>query len=162
MSQPQPEEQGNDTRHTDPALYERQNGDGERDSDNAPAFSWFRKARPGIAPHTAAPVLRAVPSLSQGDSHPTSRANHSDRPAREPEKPAVPKTDPRVSRQLTWEQIDYFIGRERIIDASTDEQYWHDTVLFDEAIEDDRYWRNGRLCDRPMDAEPEIDDPEIG
>jgi hypothetical protein len=63
---------------------------------------------------------------------------------------------------LTWEQIDYLIARERIIDASTDEQYWHDTVLFDHAIDDDRYWRNGRLCDRPMDAEPEIDDPEIG
>jgi hypothetical protein len=35
-------------------------------------------------------------------------------------------------------------------------------VLFDQAIDDDRYWHNGRLCDRPMDAEPEIDDPEIG
>jgi hypothetical protein len=62
----------------------------------------------------------------------------------------------------TWEQIDYFVARERIIDAFTDEQYWHDTVLFDHAIDDDSYWRNGRLCDRPMDAEPEIDDPEIG
>ena len=63
---------------------------------------------------------------------------------------------------LTWEQIDYFVARERIIDALFDEQYWHDTVLFDRAIDDDRYWRNGRLCDRPMDAEPEIDDPEMG
>jgi len=35
-------------------------------------------------------------------------------------------------------------------------------VLFDQAIDDDRYWRNGRLCHRPTDAEPEIDDPEIG
>ena len=49
-----------------------------------------------------------------------------------------------------------------MIDDLFDEQDWHDTVLFDRAIDDDRYWRNGRLCDRPMDAEPEIDDPEIG
>jgi hypothetical protein len=63
---------------------------------------------------------------------------------------------------LTWEQIDYFVARERMMDALFDEQYWHDTVLFDRAIDDDRYWRNGMLCDRPMDAEPEIDDPEIG
>jgi hypothetical protein len=63
---------------------------------------------------------------------------------------------------LTWEQIYYFVARERAIDALTDEQSWHDTVLFDRAIDDDRYWRNGRLCDHPMDTEPEIDDPEIG
>jgi hypothetical protein len=47
-------------------------------------------------------------------------------------------------------------------DALFDEQEWHDTVLFDRAIDDDRYWCNGSLCDRRMDAEPEIDDPEIG
>lgn len=80
-------------------------------------------------------------------------------------RPAPERLSPRDGTHplsLTWEQIDYFVARERIIDECTDEQYWHDTVLFDQAIDDDSYWHNGRLCDRPMDAEPEIDDPEIG
>jgi hypothetical protein len=47
---------------------------------------------------------------------------------------------------LTWEQIDYLTARDKAFDAMFDDQYWHDTVLFDRAI----------------DAEPEIDEPEMG
>ncbi len=34
------------------------------------------------------------------------------RPAAEPEKPATPRTDPRIARQLTWDEIKYFIDHD--------------------------------------------------
>jgi len=110
---------------------------------------------------------RATPPPAPADDH--ASASRGGRPAAPSARPGPISKEERLSLRdgthplsLTWEQIDYFVARERIIDALFDEQDWHDTVLFDRAIDDDRYWRNGRLCDRPMDAEPEIDDPEIG
>jgi hypothetical protein len=135
-------------------------GDSDHAGQGTRTKHWFHRtaSRPALR-------TRATPPPAPADDH----ASGSRRG-----QPAAPSADPMSKEErlslrdgthplsLTWEQIDYFVARERIIDTLFDEQYWHDTVLFDRAIDDDRYWRNGRLCDRPMDAEPEIDDPEIG
>jgi len=128
--------------------------------------SWFHRAASRPALHTVARTRPAPPPAPADDRASGSRRA---RPAVPSARPGATSEEERRSLRdgthplsLTWEQIDYFVARERVIDALTDEQYWHDTVLFDRAIDDDRYWRNGRLCDRPMNAEPEIDDPEIG
>ena len=137
-----------------------------RDSDHAEQGTrtnrWFHgtASRPALR-------TRATPSPAPADDH--ASGSRRGRPAAPSARPGPMSKEERHSLRdgthplsLTWEQIDYFVARERMIDALSDEQSWHDTVLFDRAIDDDRYWRNGRLCDRPMDAEPEIDDPEIG
>ncbi|TVY99992.1 hypothetical protein EAS64_38550 [Trebonia kvetii] len=126
---------------------------------------WFHSIASRPALRAVAPTREPPPPAPADDHASGSRRG----------RPATPSASPMSEEQrwlslrngthplsLTWEQIGYSVARERIIDAFTDEQYWHDTVLFDQAIDDDRYWHNGRLCDRPMDAEPEIDDPEIG
>jgi hypothetical protein len=127
---------------------------------------WFHRtaSRPALR---AAARTRAIPLPAPADDH--ASGSRRGRPATPSARPGPMSREERLSLRdgthplsLTWEQINYFVARERIIDALHDEQDWHDTVLFDRAIDDDRYWRNGRLCDRPMDAEPEIDDPEIG
>ena len=128
--------------------------------------SWFHRT-------ASRPALHAVPGT--GATSPPAPADEYASGIRRG-RPAVPSARPGLTREeewrslrdgthplsLTWEQIHYFAARERMTDDLFDEQYRHDTVLFDRAIDDDRYWRNGRLCDRPMDAEPELDDPEIG
>ncbi len=116
MSQPQPEQHGDRTPYTDPALYEHQTSD---------------------ASHAVRPPLRAVP-LPGRDDHAASRALHIVRPAPEPEKPATPKTDARIARQLTWNEIQYFID--------------HDPDMF---FDEDLYW--DIQFDRAIDREPEID-----
>ncbi len=59
-------------------------------------------------------------------------------PAPEPEKPATPKTDARIARQLTWDEIKYFID--------------HDGDKFF----DEDFYREMRF-DRAIDLEPEIE-----
>ena len=140
------------------------------DSDNAGhgtrTNGWFHRTASRPVPRTVART-RATPPPAPADDH--ASGSRRGRPAVPSTRPSPTSEEERRSLRdgthplsLTWEQINYFVARERIIDALSDEQSWHDTVLFDRAIDDDRYWRNGRLCDRPMDAEPEIDDPEIG
>ena len=134
-------------------------GDSDHAEQGTRTNGWFHRtaSRPALR-------TRATPASAPADDHASRRRG----------RPAAPSAGPMSKEErlslrdgthplsLTWEQIDYFVARERMTDALFDEQYWLDTVLFDRAIDDDRYWRNGRLCDRPMDAEPEIDDPEIG
>lgn len=141
-------------------------GDSDHAGQGTRTNSWFLGTASRPALRTVARTRATLPP-APADDHASSRRHG---------RPAVPSTHPGpMSREerlslrdgthalsLTWEQIAYFVARERIIDALSDEQSWHDTVLFDRAIDDDRYWRNGRQWDRPMDAEPEIDDPEIG
>lgn len=57
---------------------------------------------------------------------------HIVRPAPEPEKPAIPKTDPRIARQLTWDEIMYFIDHDG--DKFSDEDFYRQ-VQFDRAID---------------------------
>ena len=141
-------------------------GDSDHADQGTRTNAWFHRtaSRPALRP---AARTRATPPPAPADDH--ASGSRRGRPAAPSARPGPMSKEERLSPRdgthplsLTWEQIDYFVARERIIDALFDEQYWHDTVLFDRAIDDDRYWRNGRLCDRPMDAEPEIDDPEIG
>ena len=137
-------------------------GDSGHAGQGARTNGWFRTtaSRPALR-------ARATPPPAPADDH--ASGSRRGRPAAPSARPGPMSNEERHSLRdgthplsLTWEQIDYFVARERMTDALFDEQSWHDTVLFDRAIDDDRYWRNGRLCDRPMDAEPEIDDPEIG
>ena len=141
-------------------------GDSDHADQGTRTNGWFHRtaSRPALR---AVARTRATPPPAPADDH--ASGSRRGRPAAPSARPGPMSKEERLSLRdgthplsLTWEQIDYFVARERIIDALFDEQYWHDTVLFDRAIDDDRYWRNGRLCDRPMDAEPEIDDPEIG
>jgi hypothetical protein len=141
-------------------------GDGDHADPGTRTNDWFHRTASRPALH-AVPRPRATPPPAPADDH--ASGSRSGRPAAPSASPGPTSEEVRLSLQngthplsLTWEQIDYFVVGERINDALFDEQSWHDTVLFDRAIDDDRYWRNGRLCDRPMDAEPEIDDPEIG
>ena len=141
-------------------------GDSDHAEQGTRTNSWFHTTASRPALRTVART-RATPPPAPADDH--ANGSRRGRPAAPTARPGPMSREERLSLRdgthplsLTWEQIDYFVARERIIDALHDEQYWHDTVLFDRAIDDDRYWRNGRLCDRPMDAEPEIDDPEIG
>ena len=122
-------------------------GDSDHADQGTPTNGWFHgtASRPALRP-----VARTGATPSPARPGPMSKEER------------LSLRDGTHPLSLTWEQIDYFVARERITDALHDEQYWHDTVLFDRAIDDDRYWRNGRLCDRPMNAEPEIDDPEMG
>ena len=137
-------------------------GDSDHADQGTRTNGWFHRtaSRPALR-------ARATPPLAPADDH--ASGSRRGRPAAPSARPGPMSKEERLSLRdgthplsLTWEQIDYFVARERIIDALFDEQDWHDTVLFDRAIDDDRYWCNVRLCDRPMDAEPEIDDPEIG
>jgi hypothetical protein len=74
------------------------------------------------------------PALNQPQTSDGERA----RPAPEPEKPATPKSDARIVRQLTWDEIMYFID--------------HDLDRF---FEEDFYrWLR---FDRAIDLEPEIE-----
>ena len=141
-------------------------GDSDHADQGTRTNRWFHRTASRPALRTVART-RATPPPAPADDH--ASGSRRGRPAAPSARPGPMSKEERLSLRdgthplsLTWEQIDYFVARERIIDALHDEQYWHDTVLFDRAIDDDRYWRNGRLCDRPMDAEPEIDDPEIG
>lgn|SRR5487761_1202365 len=141
-------------------------GDSDHAGQGTRTNGWFHRTASRPALRTVART-RATPPPAPADDH--ASGNRRGRPAPPSARPGPMSKEERHSLRdgthplsLTWEQIYYFVERERIIDALTDEQYWRDTVLFDRAIDDDRYWRNGRLCDRPMDAEPEIDDPEIG
>jgi len=141
-------------------------GDSDHAGQGTGTNGWFHRtaSRPALR---AVPRTRATPPPAPADGH--ASGSRRGRPAAPSTRPGPMSKEERLSLRdgthplsLTWEQIDYFVARERIIDALHDEQSWHDTVLFDRAIDDDRYWRNGRLCDRPMDADPEIDDPEMG
>jgi hypothetical protein len=142
-------------------------GDSDHADQGTHTNGWFHRAASRPVPHTVART-KATPLPAPADDH--ASGSRRGRPADPSACPGpVSEEERRLSQRdgthplsLTWEQIDYFVARERINDALHDEQDWHDTVLFDRAIDDDRYWRTGRLCDRPMDAEPEIDDPEIG
>jgi hypothetical protein len=138
-------------------------GDIDRPGHDAPGNDWFHRT-------TRRPALRAVPrtGATQPPTPADARASGSrrDRPAA-PNALPDPVRDARLAAlngthpmSRTWEEINYFVQRDRTWDLF-DEQQWHDTVLFDRATDDDRFYRNGRLCDRPMNAEPEIDDPEI-
>jgi len=137
-------------------------GDSDHADQGTRTNRWFHRtaSRPALR-------TRATPPPAPADDHASDSRRR--RPAAPSARPGPMSKEERLSLRdgthplsLTWEQINYFVARERMTDALFDEQSWHDTVLFDRAIDDDRYWRNGRLCDRPMDAEPEIDDPEIG
>ena len=112
MSHPQPEHHSNDAPYPDPAQYEQQTSDGERAGQ-------------------AHPPLRAVPPPGRGD-HTRRRALHIIRPAPEPEKPATPKSDPRIVRQLTWDEIRYFIDHDP--DKFFEEDFYRD-MQFDKAID---------------------------
>ncbi len=141
-------------------------GDSDHADHGIRTNGWFHRTASRPALH-AVPRTRTTPPPAPADD----RASETRRA-----RPAVPSARPGLTTEeerrslrdgthplsLTWEQIDYFVARERMTDDLFDERDWRDTVLFDRAIDDDLYWRNGRLCDRPMNAEPEIDDPEIG
>ena len=146
--------------------YKQPAGDSDRADHGTRTNGWFHHTASRPAAHTVARI-RATPPPAPADDH--ASGSRGGRPAAPSASPGPTREEELLSLRdgthplsLTWEQIDYFVTRERMIDDLFDEQDWHDAVLFDRAIEDDRYWRNGRLCDRPMDAEPEIDDPEIG
>ena len=141
-------------------------GDSDHADQGTRTNGWFHRtaSRPALR---AVDRSRATPPPAPADDH--ASGSRRGRPAAPSARPGPMSKEERLSLRdgthplsLTWEQIDYFVARERITDALFDEQSWLDTVLFDRAIDDDRCWRNGRLCDRPMDAGPEIDDPEIG
>ena len=145
---------------------EQPTGDSDHAEQGTRTNGWFHRAASGRTLRAVDRTM-ATPPPAPADDH--ASGSRGGRPAAPSARPGPMSKEERLSLRdgthplsLTWEQIDYFVARERIIDALFDEQYWHDTVLFDRAIDDDRYWRNGRLCDPPMDAEPEIDDPEIG
>ena len=129
-------------------------GDSDHADHGTRTNSWFHRTASRPALHAVAGT-RATPPPAPADDH--ASGSRRDRPAAPSTRPAPTREEERLSlrdgthpRSLTWEQIDYFVARERITDALFDEQYWRDTVLFDRAINDDRYWRNGRLCDHPM------------
>jgi hypothetical protein len=83
------------------------------------------------APYTDPAVYEQQTSDSEraGQAAP---ALHVVRPAPEPEKPAVPQTDPRIARQLTWDEIMYFIDHDG--DKFFDEDFYR-FLRFDRAIE---------------------------
>jgi hypothetical protein len=118
MSQPQPEKHTNGAPNTDPAQDEQQTSNREQAGQ-------------------AHPPVRAVPSPGR-NHHARQRAPRAVRPAPEPEKPATSKTDPRIVRQLTWDEIQYFID--------------HDMGKF---FEEDFY--RDMEFDRAIEAEPEIE-----
>jgi hypothetical protein len=67
-----------------------------------------------------------------GQAAPEFSALHIVRPVPEPEKPATPKTDARIVRQLTWDEIKYFIDHDP--DKFFDEDFYRD-LQFDRAID---------------------------
>jgi hypothetical protein len=54
------------------------------------------------------------------------------RPTPEPEKPATPKADPRITRQLTWDQIMYIVHHD--LDQFFEEDFYRH-LEFERAIE---------------------------